>query len=535
MNRRTKIIAAVFALCVAYVLVSAVVYPAFIEPLMTIDERIAAHERERAALEEKEARVFEARLEYRDFLDRVGSFDELVVQNDLRQRLNTLIEKHNLESASTSPSRPQQDGKTGITSMAVNASAVGTLESVINFLKDVSELPGLVRIGNASIYPASASRAGRQVDRVNLRVPIEVWVLPQHRMLGERIADADLAQPEVLVRHGGRDYSAIWKAEPFTEFIPLDPLVVDAGPDVKVEQGRRVSLNGIAKGGDGQYTFEWSPTDGLSNPSILRPSLDTAEPGGRVYTLTVKDNSGNVTVDQVEVAISEKVLAPRSVEKTDDPPPPPPPPPDKRWQDRKFLQIRMALMRRAGDSRVDEMMVYNTKSRETFYYQAGTEFDGGTLVCVHPRGGVVRRDDEYFVYPIGSRLDQDLKAEEAEDYPVLRRLAQQTREIQDISFGPEEPPPSGGQVPVNAAPEPEGQEVAPGGETGLAPVQGAPAEGAKTRGGTGQSGQPANAAPAESNTLETQKAESMRPGPSTPNISDNTTSRRGSDTRKTRN
>ena len=254
----------------------------------------------------------------------MGSFDELNVQNDLRQRLNELIARYKLEDASTSPSQPRTDRKTEIVTMGVTVTAVGTLESAIGFLRDVFELPHLLRVGNVSIYPAGSSRErkhkNRKEERVNIRVPIEAKVLPQQRMMGERLRDEDLSQPEALVRHEDRNYSAIWKGTPFTEFIPLKPLVVEAGTDLSVEVGQRASLGGRAKGGDGDYTYEWSPAEGLVDATSPKTKVETADPFVRTYTLTVKDDSGNSGEDAVTVTVKEKPKPPEDGEGEEPPP-----------------------------------------------------------------------------------------------------------------------------------------------------------------------------------------------------------------------
>jgi hypothetical protein len=88
----------------------------------------------------------------------------------------------------------------------------------------------------------------------------------------------------------------------------------------------------------------------------------------------------------------------------------------------------MALLRTLGAERLDEFMVYNRQSKETKYYKTGDDFDGGELVFVHQRGGVVRRSEDYFVYPIGATLDQQVEARVADEYPELKSAAEKLRE-----------------------------------------------------------------------------------------------------------
>jgi len=458
MNRRTKILAGMVGACLAYVLISSVAYPRWIEPLLTIDKRVAEREKDLDELENMEADVHLAKLEYRDLLDRMGSFDPLKVQNDLRERLNELIERHKLENANTSPSRAQEDRKTRITTLQITVTGVGTLESVMGFMKDVSVFPQLIRIGNASIYPASSSRKDKDEDLVNIRVPIEVKILPQQRIMDQRLTDADLSQPEAVIRHEDRDYSPIWTGQHFTEVIPLKPLVVDAGKDMTIALGQRHTLRGKAKGGDGEYTYQWIPEVEVSDPSTPHPTVNTDEPGERVYTLTVSDGSGNTAEDSVTITVRDRqrrgtAQEPEKVVERE--------PVDNRWKDRRYLQLRMALLSSAGDQHLDEVMVFDNKGKKSSYYAVGSDFDGGKLVYVHPRGGVVHREGEYFVCPIGSNLDQDIPVDEAVDYPILQVLALRLREAERSSPGEAAPAAGDRQDDVPAVP---GVESAP--ETG---------------------------------------------------------------------
>ncbi len=299
---------------------------------------------------------------------------------------------------------------------------------------------------------------------MNIRVPIEVKVLPRQRMLDELVHDEDLERPEALVRHQDRDYSPIWMGTPFTEFIPLKPLCVDAGTDVGGQVGRRTFLNCKVTGGDGQYTYQWSPGEGLSDATSPTPKVDTAEPFTQMYTLTVNDDSENREQDSVTVTVTEKPGPKEEPEVAEVEPEAEPSPRVKRWKDRKNMQLCMTLMRSEGDSRLQEVMIYDRKSKETKYYPVQAEFDGGTLVRVHPRGGIVRRDDggvpAYFVYPVGAKLNEDIRAEDAGDYPVLQSLAFGVRDVELAALAAEEP--DGDEEPDLGAVPPDGAESEPG-------------------------------------------------------------------------
>ncbi len=420
MSRLTKTMSALLGILVLYGLVSTVVYPRWVEPLLTIDQRIADRRKEYDELQALEDEVGRAKEAYRSFVSRVGSFDVGKVETAIRARLNELIEKHQLQAAKVSPRKPRVDRKTHVTTIEIMVTSVGTLQSAVEFLKDVAEFPQLVRVGNTAIYPASRSRRKQGEQRMNLRVPIKVLVLPQHRIVG-RLEESRLQQPERFVRHADRNYSAIWSGKPFTQPIPLK---ANAGRDINVEQGRPARLAASAIGGDGEYTFSWDQTEELSDATIPNPTIDTSTPFTRVYNVTVVDARGETAADNVRVTIRKSRRPPKHqkpVEKK---------PVDHRWADRKYRQLCMTLLHRAGSERVHELMIYNNRSKRTEYYSVGAEFDGGELVFVHPRGAVVRRKDEYFIYPIGTWLDQDIKAGDAaaDDYPELKEVARRLRE-----------------------------------------------------------------------------------------------------------
>src|SRR5262249_1179316 len=142
----------------------------------------------------------DARIEYRDYVARIGSFDAGQVETAVRDRLNALIEKYKLENASVSPARPIEDRKTGFMTTVITVSATGSLEAAINFMKEVSELPQLVRAGNPKLAPSGSGKKSEQQDIVNLNLPIEVLVLPRNKIVG-LIDPATLPKSDMLVRH----------------------------------------------------------------------------------------------------------------------------------------------------------------------------------------------------------------------------------------------------------------------------------------------------------------------------------------------
>lgn len=432
MDRRSKTLAIAFGILAGGAFLARVVYPAWIEPVLTIETRLAERRKVYDKLLVVKEQVDAAKRRYRDYLARVGASEVGPVETDVRDRVTRLIEKHHLADMAVTRRRATNVGKTNLMKMGLVVKAEGTLQSAVEFLRDVAELPQLVRMGTVKLYPASATRRGRGRgrgrDRVNLTVPVELWVLPQQRIVG-RVQVDSLEQPETVVRHLDRNYAIIWESKPFWEYVPPVPLRAVAGRDIKAPPSRRKTmLVGTATGGDGEYTIEWSPPDRLSDPNRLKTRIDVSKPFTETYTLSVTDGSGKTVTDTVAVAIIEPPppTVPTIVDRHVPPPPPPGPPKPKRWKDRKYMQLRMALLRTLGTDRLDEVMVYNNRNRKAEYYAEGDAFDGGQLVFVHPTGGVVRRSEDYFIYPIGGWLDKDLGLTDSTveaEYPELRRAA----------------------------------------------------------------------------------------------------------------
>jgi len=106
MDKRTRILGAVFGAAAAYALLAGVVYPRWIRPLLTLEERIAERQKVLDRLLAEDEAVQRARFEYKILVGRVGSFDAARVETNVRDRLNQLIERHRLTDAAVTPSRP---------------------------------------------------------------------------------------------------------------------------------------------------------------------------------------------------------------------------------------------------------------------------------------------------------------------------------------------------------------------------------------------------------------------------------------------
>jgi len=85
-----------------------------------------------------------------------------------------------------------------------------------------------------------------------------------------------------------------------------DKLEVDAGPTVCIDVGGSTQLQATATGGDGMYTYDWTPIDSLDDPAIADP---TAKPvGPTTYTVNVSDGEGGMASDDVTVYINDLSL-----------------------------------------------------------------------------------------------------------------------------------------------------------------------------------------------------------------------------------
>lgn len=467
MNKSRKILVSIFGVFVTYAMFSTFIYPTWVEPLLTLKERIATEQATLDKLEDQDSRFEKGKREYRRFAERVGAMDVGKVENSIRARLDELIVKHKLADASVSPSRGTAD-KTGIERMTVSISGVGGLESVIRFMQDVSELPHLIRIGNVSIYPASSGKRNEKADRVNMRLPIEVVVLPQQKALGQKLEDKDFKQPEKIVRHQGRDYSAIWKKTPFMDYVPLPPLVANAGQPQTVPVGQSVMLQGSATGGDGKYSYEWT-CDGLAAQQAQSVAVDTSAIGQKNCNLVVKDGSDNAASAKVTITVIEPPPPPPVEEKVVEVPPPPPPPPVKTrntWTDRAMRQVAMTLQTQGVPGKEGELLVVNQGTRERTYHAVGDEFDGGKLVYVDTRGGIVKWEDKFYIYPLGAKLDQDIPADSATNHPDLLRIVERLK-LADAAPGQKVAPEEGAAPPEQPANPEGGQPIVP--EGGIVP------------------------------------------------------------------
>ncbi len=80
--------------------------------------------------------------------------------------------------------------------------------------------------------------------------------------------------------------------------LAAQPLVIDLGPDVSICEGESFTLQSTVSGGDGNYTYEWSPSAGLSCADCPNPTF--AGIGG-TYQLTVEDGAGEMETASIVI------------------------------------------------------------------------------------------------------------------------------------------------------------------------------------------------------------------------------------------
>ena len=91
-------------------------------------------------------------------------------------------------------------------------------------------------------------------------------------------------------------------------------VAAEAGSDTTIASGESTTLQGSGSGGLPPYTYSWSPSTGLSSPSIAEP---VASPTSTItYTLTVTDDLGQTDSDTVTVTVLPPIVAVAGADKT---------------------------------------------------------------------------------------------------------------------------------------------------------------------------------------------------------------------------
>ncbi|PZV76091.1 gliding motility-associated-like protein [Algoriphagus aquaeductus] len=80
--------------------------------------------------------------------------------------------------------------------------------------------------------------------------------------------------------------------------------VANAGPDAEICNGEEIKLTGIASGGTGPYTYQWTstPTSTITGANTATPTVKPNQT--TVYKLTVRDQATNcISTDEVEIKV----------------------------------------------------------------------------------------------------------------------------------------------------------------------------------------------------------------------------------------
>lgn len=94
----------------------------------------------------------------------------------------------------------------------------------------------------------------------------------------------------------------IGSAQTYVHFTVNQPaeLMADAGPDSMACLDTPVMLGGMAgQGGTSPYTFDWSPTTGLSSSTVANPTVTIPTADTITFTVTVTDANGCTASDDV--------------------------------------------------------------------------------------------------------------------------------------------------------------------------------------------------------------------------------------------
>jgi hypothetical protein len=123
------------------------------------------------------------------------------------------------------------------------------------------------------------------------------------RIEGLKIKATGAGGPSLITANGGT--SPARNGQDHGTFSSVQ-VVANAGDDVSICEGNSTVVGGTpaATGGDGNYTYLWTPTPELSDATAPNP---TATPAASVtYTLTVTDGTGCSGADQVDITVNPK-------------------------------------------------------------------------------------------------------------------------------------------------------------------------------------------------------------------------------------
>ncbi|MCC7290909.1 MAG: hypothetical protein IT449_02470 [Phycisphaerales bacterium] len=221
MDKRTRILAIAFSALIGLWFGSKTVYSWWIKPLFTIQEDIEALRTKRDEANEFDLGYRKAQWEYEKLVSRVGAMQVGALKGDLHRRLEELAHKHHLNDLKVAPKLQQKFGKTECTLLGFTISGQQKLADVLGFLKDVYELPHLMRVLDPRLQPVIPPRDKKPEDLVKISLEVQALLLPPRPRpkLDYTVNKKDLVdQPSAFARHGGVDVMALAERKPFLEY-----------------------------------------------------------------------------------------------------------------------------------------------------------------------------------------------------------------------------------------------------------------------------------------------------------------------------
>ena len=101
-----------------------------------------------------------------------------------------------------------------------------------------------------------------------------------------------------------------------TVYVSTDVMIIDPGQDTLICIGDTIVLGGdtVASGGSGTYIYSWTPTAGLSDPTIPNPIVSPTST--ETYYLTVDDGVLCVKTDSIKVTVNNYPIVNAGVDDT---------------------------------------------------------------------------------------------------------------------------------------------------------------------------------------------------------------------------
>lgn len=223
MDKRTRILAIAFSAMIGLWFGSKTVYSWWIKPLFTIAEDIKALQVKADEADEFDLGYRRARWEYEKLVSRVGAMQVGALKGDLHRRLEELAHKHHLAELKVAPKLQQKFGKTECTLLGFTISGQQKLADVLGFLKDVYELPHIMRVLDPRLQPIIPPRDKKPEDLVKISLEVQALLLPPRPRLklDYTVNKKDIGdQPGSFVRHGEVDVLALADRNPFLEYEP---------------------------------------------------------------------------------------------------------------------------------------------------------------------------------------------------------------------------------------------------------------------------------------------------------------------------